>query len=328
MDTVEQIIQEVRELMDEENTDTISDSAIINALNRAQEHVVSIYSKHYAEPYIGYKDYVLSASQTRYPLPKDAFSDRVIDVGIVETTNNGSWYPVTYIRNKQAIKQRHTGKYGYPDYYTIQRRQIEFIPEPSGSQFKVRVYYIQRPEKLTKSQGRITGLHNAENRIQVNSLGSSLETINDNLHNFINVIDSQTGEVKATYEIDELNTTTQSVIFKASPTRTTIAGKSINTSINEVVDEEGNPSIELDDHICLYSGTCIPYFDEPSRNYMIQSAVVQLTTSLGNQGAAEEQQKSQFEKEVKDAWSGRELGLRIDLKGRQWERNRYRFYRR
>jgi hypothetical protein len=101
------------------------------------------------------------------------------------------------------------------------------------------------------------------------------------------------------------------ITFKTSPTRTTVLGQTISTTL---VDKD----IAEDDYICVIKGTCIPLLKKPNSNFIIQYAVAELTRKLGGAADMEERVKQQLEKQVERSWVGREQSIRVTKANRYW----------
>jgi hypothetical protein len=75
--TVTDLVDQVRSLMDEENTVTISSSEILQALNRAQDYATDLLSRHYPDPLLARSTTTTVAGQQAYEMPEDIFEDKL-----------------------------------------------------------------------------------------------------------------------------------------------------------------------------------------------------------------------------------------------------------
>ena len=313
LETTVDLIQEVRDLIDEDNNDTLTDVRILRALNRAQDHAVSILATHYPEPYLHVVDLNLQASQTQYPIPEDAWSDMVKFIEV--TDNNRDFYEVKRLQAKDSTRFKYGSKWSIPSHYIIRGRNIEFVPEPDGS-YNAKLWYIRQPEKLVTPQGQIFNPDAATNRIVVDNLGSDLQNTGAEINNYANVCDGQTGEVKATVKINNRIGTTTIVIDTGTPVD--YLNRTITNDLSTVVDEAGNYDISKNDYLCSVQGTCVPYFSRPVKNFILQHAAAEMKRALGGTADMEFRERDRFEKEVRGAWTGRENGMRIRKTTRQW----------
>jgi hypothetical protein len=310
---VQELIDQVRSQLDEDNTDSIDDdSDILPALNRAQNFAANILARHYEEPLLRLSPLPIEASVSEYAIPEDAFEDRIEKV---EISIGQDQYEVQRISYRDISSYESSLTVNIPKYYAILGRKIRLVPAPSGT-YSARIWYLQSPEKLVKSQGRITVVDTASNYIRVNQAGSILTTETDNLNSFVNIVDGQTGIVKTTLQIKSISD--NKITFKTTPSRTNVFNRTIGTTLADL-------EIEQDDHICLATGSCILFFRNPISNFLIQYSVAELTRKLGGEASSEEQVLSKFEQQVERSWVGREQSLRVTKKSKNWDRTRKRW---
>ena len=310
--TTEDLIQQVRDVTDEDNTTDVQDVFIIRMLNRAQQSIVHELTKKYSshffvESYYTSSDFINDA-QGRLrvlQLPKQNFSYRIHNV---DAKIGNVWYPVPQSPAIETIGLDFNNQSSLPVAYRIQGDDLYIYPDiQSVSSFRLR--YAFRAPKLVATQGRITGFSTSNNTITLNSLGSGLTTSVDTLGAFINVIDGQTGRIKATLQVGGINTTTKVLTIKTSSlSRTTVFGYTVASSL---------PSdIALDDYVCLGSGTCVPFLTMDLTNYHVELASFYTKRSLGTVESADFSERENIMKELSSFWSGRENTLRIRRGGR------------
>jgi hypothetical protein len=309
--TVDDIVAQVRSLLDEENVDTISDTEdILPALNRAQDYASSILARHYEEPLLAYTTLDLIAGQSEYDMPEDCFEERVERI---EISANGSQYPLTRVSYRDISALESPNRGDVPQYYCIINRSIRILSTPSGA-YDARMWYLRTPETLVMSQGRIEVVNTGSNYVLLETVGESLTTESDSLGSYVNIIDGQTGQIKGTHQVQLISD--NRVTLKTTPIRSTVLNRDVAGSIV-------NTGIEPDDYICLIQGTCVPQFAKPMTNFMIQYSVAELTRKLGN-GSQELEDRilTKFEKQVESTWSGREQHLRVSKRNSNWIRYR------
>jgi hypothetical protein len=163
---------------------------------------------------------------------------------------------------------------------------------------------------MVMPQGRITRIESTY--VLVDELGEDLTTDSDNLQNYINVVDAQTGRIKSSHQIQALDTSLNKLTVKASPTRSSVWNRTITGTLSS--------DIELDDYVCLSKGNCIPYLKKPLSNFIVQYAVYELKRKLGEPTEAEERALDKFEDQVKHQWAGRETQLRVSKRSKNWRR--------
>lgn len=322
--TVSDLINEVRDQIDEVNTTTVSDQDILQALNRGQNYGVEILSKHYPEPFIGYRTIVLSSGAQDYALPEDLYSDRVL---VLEIDDTRVHWEVPIVSFREAYRYETTQTTSIPSAAVVFGRTIRFYPEPSGT-YNARMWYVKKPETLVKDQGRITSV--ATGQFNLDSVGAYDATTNpygleekaggteeDRLTCWANVVDAQTGEIKGSYEIQTI--TGQLVSIQTGTLlRSSVLGKTIGTSLAS--------TIAADDYVCNIRGTGVMYFPEPLDNFVIQYAVAEIRRRLSDNPELELGVLKNFEAQVKSTWAGRPSTLKVKRRSPYWSRTGLRKY--
>lgn len=305
--TVEDLVQQVRDVTDEDNTSDVSDAFIIRMLNRAQQDLVSEITRKYnpqfmKETYLTASDFSAdSNSITRVAtLPSQGFGFRI---NYVEAKIGDTWYTVSQVPHNFTVPYDTTNAASLPVVYAIQGNKLYVYPDASQLT-QMRIRYQFRAPKLNKSQGRITAYSSANNTITLDALGSNLSTSVDDLSAFVNIIDSQTGVVKATLQVSGINTTTKVLTLKSSSlSRANVYGYTVGTAL---------PSdISLDDYVCLASGTCVPYLSMDLSNYHVELAAFHVKRALGTVDGADYSERDRIIDRIQKMWSGREYTMKI-----------------
>lgn len=311
--TVDNLVDEVRSLLDEQNVDSIdTDADILPALNRAQSYAFDILARKYQEPLLRNTTLTLVSNTAEYDIPENVFEDRIQKLEIVIPSGRPP-YRATY-REIERVSYRDISELesatltNVPSYYCIVGREIRLVPTPTGT-YNARMWYIRNDEKLVAPQGRITVVNTGSNYVTVDSAGSSLTTEADQLGSYVNIIDGQTGEIRGTLQIQTLSN--NRLVFRTSPTRSSVLNRSVTGDLSSL-------TLEQDDYICSAVGTCVPYYSKPVSNFLIQFSVAALTRKLGEPDDREEAVLKQFEEQVSRTWVGREQSLRIKKKSRIW----------
>lgn len=298
--TVEEIATSVRARLDEMNRDSIdTERDILPALNRALEYAVDIYARHYPDPYIASTILPLINGVQDYDMPENVFEDRVVKVDLKGTTNY--YQDIVRVSYRDLANFETDGNTATPFYYATLGRKLHVVPTPSGT-YSLRIWYIQNPEQLVLPQGRVTVVNTTSNYVVVDSPGNQLTTESDQLESYVNIINSKTGEIRATFQIASIDD--GRVTFRTTPSRGEVLGRPITSTLTDL-------TASKDDYICICTGICVPYLSSPTSNFLIQFAVAELARQLGVNGQEEEQVLQKFEDQVKKTWSGREPTTRI-----------------
>ena len=312
--TVQNIVDEIRAQLDEQNVDSVStESDILPTINRAQDFAFDILATKYPEPILAYKFLPLVGNQAEYDIDNDVFEDRIQKIEMQIPSGSQQGFTA---REVQRISYRDVSNYesasrtNVPYYYAIYGRKIRFVPTPTGT-YGCRVWFLRNPEELVLPQGRITAPVDptSSNYLIVDDVGSSLVTETDQLGSYVNVVDGQNGEIKCSLQIQSI--TGDRIGFRSVPTRTEVLGRTITGDLSTT-------TIALDDYLAPIAGTCVPYFGRPVSNFIIQYAVAEITRKLGGDAATEEQVLEKFSKQVERVWTGRETTLRVKKRSQNW----------
>lgn len=308
------LIEEIRSVLDENNEVNVDDELdILPALNRGQDYASNILSRHYEAPLLTYTEVTLTGGTQEYDIPEDAFEQRIEKI---EVYINRVYSPLRRIDYRDISFYDVPTASSVPYYYTVIGDKYRLLPGPTGA-YPLRLWYLKDPEPLVKEQGRITVVNTADNYITVDSIGSDLTPSTDNLNSYINIIDSSTGRIKVSMQIQSISG--NRINLKSSPTRTTVKGRTISGSLPSTV--------ELDDWVCVVEGNCVPFFKKPFTNFLVQYAVAEITRKLGGDKEAEYRVLKDLEKQVEDSWAGREQTLRVKKVSKSWYDIGKRFFR-
>lgn len=297
--TTNNLIEDCRSLLDEQNQESIDDEDdILPALNRGQDLAANILARHYESPLLAYVAVTLNSSDQEYDIPEDAFEQRIEKV---EININGSYSECRRVSYRDATALESTASASIPLFYSEVGLKYRLFPKPTGS-YAARVWYLKDPAPLAKEQGTITSINSGSNYIVVSDLGSDLTTTNDSFNSYVSFIDGQTGKIKGACQIQTISGSR--ITFKTSATRSTVLNQTISNSIPSTV--------EQDDLICVVGSTCVPLLKKPFSQYMIDFAVSELLNiKLGIPSDLAEQRTKQLEKIVEKSWVGREQYLRV-----------------
>lgn len=314
--TVDDLVNQVRSQLDEENTYTITDSDILEALNRSQDYAMDVLARQWPEPLLTYTSVTLSNGQAEYDIPENTFEDRLLKI---EITVSNQQYELKRIDYRKVSYYESGQNTAIPYYYTIIGRKYRLLPAPTG-EYPLRIWYMREPESLVKSQGRITHINTsgAAHYVRLDAIGSNLSTLTTDNTAFVNFIDAETGEVKGSAQIQNIDTDSAQlkVTFKSTPDKPAVYGKTISGEL---------PSdLEVNDYVTLVTGTCVPQVKKPFVNFAIQYAVAELKRKLGDPADMEHRILEKFEQQVERTWVKREHKHRVTKRNKNWVRVRRR----
>ncbi len=82
--TVDNLVDEVRQQLDELNQDSVSTSGdILPSLNRASDYAFDILARKYPEPILKYSFMDFTSGVTEYDIPESVFEDRILKLETV-----------------------------------------------------------------------------------------------------------------------------------------------------------------------------------------------------------------------------------------------------
>jgi hypothetical protein len=309
LNTTTDLIQQVRDISDEDNVTDISDALVIRMLNRAQQEMNRILVKRYPNYYMKETIYTgsdLAAdanSQTRVLTLDDqsfAFSINQIDAKI-----GTSWFPVRESPFFRTLGFDAENSTTLPITYSVNGNKLHFFPAPKAST-SIRIRYQFRAPQITSLQGRITAFSIANGTMTIDSVGSDLSTSVDTLGAFINVVDHLTGRIKATVQVTGINTTTKVLTIQTtsgSLDRTEVFGYTVGAAV---------PSdIAKDDYVCSAVGTCVPFLGHDLSNFLVDIAGWHVKRKLGTIEPSDTDERNSIIKAIESLPFGREYTKQI-----------------
>jgi hypothetical protein len=300
LETVNDLIAEVRSLIDEASTVNVQDTDILMSLNRAQSQAFSILAKHYPEPLLTTAMDTLVVGTRVYEMPENVFEDRL---DVVEVFDGTFYTPLQRLSYIDGSKMEDASVYPYPTHYYIAGRTIRLVQKPAAS-YQLRIWYLREPDTLVKQQGRISA--KGSDYVIVEGIGSTLSTVEDSLNNYLNIVDGQTGAVKQTLQIN--NISGSKITFRSSVTRTSgaILNRTLSTSVST--------DVELDDYVCFVQGTCVPFFLYPIKNFMLNTVVGEIKGKQDRDRTMERNAQDDFIRQLESSSGGRASTKRISNK--------------
>lgn len=308
--TTNALIEETRSLVDESNTADISDAEILASLNRGLDRTASVLARHYNPPLLASQNVTIVAGQTDYDIPENAFEGRLLKVEFSATA--GIYQRLEPIGISDIDQYEDTQATGTAPYYFCQiGNKYRLIPAAPnfGS---LRIWFCQDVEPLVQEQGRITLVNAGSRYVMLDETGDELSTSVDDLESYVNLVDKDSGLIKATMQIQSI--VDRKVTFRGTPTRTTVQGRTVTGTLPTTV--------EADDYIAPIAGTCVPFMKKPAANYILQYAAADIAvTKLGAEPGILMAQVAKMEQDVERSWSGRPNTLRVRNRSNNWRRN-------
>jgi len=299
--TTRALVAETRQLVDEENVVSVTDAEIVASLNRAQDRVATILAKHYQPPMLVEAFVTVTEASIDYPLPENALEQRLVKVDWYTAGGGFHRLDEISIRDLDRYQDPTPQAGGVPYYYCIIGANFRILPG-NGAGGQLRIFYLADPAPLVLEQGRITLVNTAGRYVVVDELGEGVTTDVDELESYVNLVDKNTGKIKATLQVQAI--ADRKVTFRATPTRTTVQDRTVLGALPATV--------EPDDYLCNVAGTCVPLMKKPGSNYILQYAAADVSvTKLGADPGILMGQVTKMEEDVTRSWSGRPNTMRV-----------------
>lgn len=312
------LLAQVRAQIDEANTETVTDSDLYAALNRAQRKAANILVKHYEDMFLTFTTQQSTGGQDTYDIPANAFGRRISSVLI---TFNNLEYPLKRAAFSDLHKFTSLAQVRIPSVYAMKGRSYVIKPMPNqGITFKL--WYPAAPETVVKPLGRITSFNSTTNYVVLDAVDGTLTTDAPSLAAFVNLVDAQTGVIKATMQVASISGT--QVMFKsAGLSLPSVYGRTVVTAIPDVAVTPtltSHQAVNVNDYVCAVQGTCVPDLPEACLDYMVAYSVREIRRRLGEAVGDENQFTKDLEADVQSQWSNREIRSRIMNRNRAWTR--------
>jgi hypothetical protein len=303
----EQLIADVRSVLDETNRSRIKDDIdIIPALNRGLDHGASLLSRHYDDPLLKLK--TVTTTSDIYPVPDDAFEARVVrielerDSGFYEidriNTDKMGLFESSYTANALTLAWAQVGN------------DIRLFPGKAG--VTIRIHYLKSPAPLGRTMGRVSRI--GADFLVIDSLSDQVTTNSDLETSYVNVVNPHSGEVRGCLQVKKVSG--NRVEFKSTPDKTEFLGQEVLTLATIGVVEE--------DRLALAGSTCTPFMPRPFSNFLIAYAEGEIRRKLGEDNDMQIRATKELRNDVERSWVNRENTMRIDTRSDQ----RNRTYRR
>jgi len=306
---VDNLITNIRTQSDEFNSDNVSDAHILNLLNEAQRSATNIVSRKFESAFLNMTTQTTTGGTSLYDIPAKAAGRRVEKIEVIQGTNAYNLKRISHHKRDTFVSSSVVQR---PYTYSIRKNQYEIYPAPTGG-LTLNIFYIERPEDMVVSQGRVNALDTTNGYIDVDALGSSLSTTATNPGDgaYISIIDHTTGSSKVNLQISAIDTTLKRITVKSSGlTRSSVLNKTIGTAIGS--------EAAVDDYICLITGTAVCELDEVYQDYLTQYAVTSLKRRFGEPVQDERAHLKDLKEELEKMWVSRELQHRVRKSSAQW----------
>lgn len=298
------LIEAVRDVTDEANTNALTPEKILKALNRALQRLARLSVLHYPEMLKRTIPLTTSGGEVEVPALSQAYTGMQLDV-LLGTT----YKPLTYTSTVNVVGLESVGS-AYPQYYTQQGNKLALFPTPSSS-MSVRLKYQLKPYELVMEQGRITSFDTATGVLYVDEIGSSLSTAVNNRTAFFNIIDQFTGDVKGTFQANSLTAASGKIVIKTTGLgRSSVYGLTVATELPSTITQ--------DDLICLAKGSCIPLYFREYTDFLVQYAANEIKRTYGELPETDVYALKDIETDVKLMWSQRPNGARVKANNPAW----------
>lgn len=292
------MLEEVRSLLDEEDTDHIEDSDIIQSLGRAYTQAFITINDVYPEPLLE-RDTSVAGTSQEFTLPEHIMEDRLkyitFERGGVQTrvdrVNVAEFWK--YVSNQNAQT---------PRVYTIYGRTVRFDSNLTGS-FNMILWYTRELDRLVLPIGTVS--QHTSDTVVLTDADVDYSPDNNYLSSYVNVINGSTGEIRSSFQVLSWDGITMKV--RSIPARTSVLDRPITSDISTLTD---------DDYICPVAGTCVPLLSTTVSNFIMQYALSELKREkLGITNQMTEVLKRELAENLERVYQGRQTSVRIQKVG-------------
>jgi hypothetical protein len=312
--TTADLLREVRDQADEQNTSAKSDLAILNALTRGQRIGCGVLARRLPDVLRAEEEIDLVGGTEDYDLPDDCFEHRVLELTLSVGTN---YVPVEIVSASELTRFRSTARTSIPLAAAVVGSSLRVAPVPTGS-YDGTVAYCQRRLPLVLPEGRVTAYDTASTPYIVvdpderaDDSTATMSSEQDRLESYISVINWRTGAVRAAFQVASI--TNDRVSLASTPLRSSVRGQTISGS-----SALATCGIEKDDYLCLTGGTCVPFFQDSLLNYLVAYATSELRRSLDGQAQLEKAVEKEAEEALQLQWSARPGQARVRARASAW----------
>lgn len=285
------LVNNVRDLLDEVNTESVSPEKILRQLNMAARDLYHTAAKQYDQMYMESASFVTDGSAF-LTIPSMAFGRRIEFI----TYLCGNEQVRIEATTPSKLRRLSINNARYPAAYTTSRDKIELYPIP-GSGLTGNIHYMKKPATLVGVGGRIIDI--AGDVLTIEGLDTSaISTSVDDLKAFFHIIDRDTGLAKGLLQVaaiagDELTIKTSSL------SRASVYGIDVESTIPTTA--------AVDDYICPVGGTCVLEILSDYSDLVVYQAMALIKGSLRIPlSQVETDQLNSLKKTAETMWSGRE----------------------
>jgi hypothetical protein len=311
--TVDDLIDRVRDDVDEDNVVDLSSADILQKLNRAQRKGVLKIIKNYDSLFLTTRDVTTESGVSDYDWATNVYAGKVKKLELIV---NGRATEIRRIHFRQSTPHTRDTQTTRPTRYELIGKKWRLYGTPNGA-LTIREWYVRNPENLVTSQGRVlsSGLDATTGQpyVILDSVGSDLTTSTSSLNCFVNFINPDTGVVAGSAQIASIDTATKKVQFKITGlSRTTVLGKTISASLPD--------DLAADWYLATVHGTCVPEIPEAYHDYLTQHAVVAIKRAKGEPTQEDYAALKEEEEDIQRIYQGTETRLRVAMRNPYFRR--------
>lgn len=301
------MLKDIRSKLDEENTVELDNTEdILPVINEGLDYASGILSHQYSSPLIKSYEFAPNGSEDTYPIPEDAFAEGLTKVEV----KIGSYYREVQRLSYRDVTYVETPSVGIPLFHVVEGPNFRLLPAPATVS-SIRIWYVKEPDRMVEEHGRVTGLNIGQNYLLLSNIENP-DTLSEDIeseNSFVNLVDGNTGIIKASLQIASVDG--QRVSFRSTPSQTTVQGRTVSGSIPSTA--------QRGDYLCPIEGSCIPILRYPLTPFLINYSVASIqAVKFGGEPGIVLSIQDKFENEVKRTWAGREQSLRVKKSSGAW----------
>ncbi len=294
-ETIQDLIDELRSTIEEENDVQIQDDRdLLPIINSAHEKAFEVLSQVYSDPIMTFGTF--NVSTQIWTLPENVYQEKIKAAFWVDGDDQKICDCKKSSLYTHLDRQTSSTSITYPRSYITLGRSLKFSSVPNG---RLMVFYLKEIDRLVRPIATIDSI-SGTNTILFSDLDPDYDPTAARLDSYLNIVDGQTGLIKATVQVKTLGA--DSLEIKSVPERSRVHNRTISNDLTTLTDDLGQAlTIEGDDYLCAIKGTCVLPYLSLIKSYVKQESIATLKRNQGFAYDVDQQLVGQFRSDMQKA---------------------------
>lgn len=307
-----EILTTIREALLEFDSQPISNESLIRKLNLSYTFIYSHIVKSDDSRFGQKVNFPITATQTEYELPKEAWGKRIEQLVFpYPPTNNQNalgWHKIKRVDFKETYKYDIPRiRVWVPEVWSVLDNKLYIFPKTITN---ADAYIITTPllVPLGITSGQVISTDTVNKTITLDTLNDTglADRLTLPVNAFLSVVDYRTGDVKYVFNYSSVSTTTNTIQL-VSPVRATYMGQTISDPADATIMAD----IDLDDIIVPGYATGISMFSTEYDQFLINQTVLLTRSSLNENDPETLNAMKENMQQLKSDLAGRPVGIHI-----------------